>query len=281
MRFPFRGRPLIGVVHLEALPGAPRARLGVDAILRLALRDAAAWVRGGADGLIFENFGDAPFAPERVDPHVPAILAVAAREAVARFRLPVGINVLRNDARSAMAAALASGASFIRVNVHTGAMETDQGILEGRADETLRIRRALGAKVAIFADVYVKHAAPLFRGSPARAASDAVHRGHADALLVTGDATGGEADPARLAEVKRAAPRTPVLVASGVTPDNADAFAEADGFIVGTYAKRGGRIDVVRVRKLVKATRRSRGRPRRPGGPWRACGTSRPAGGGR
>ncbi|HTF57184.1 MAG TPA: BtpA/SgcQ family protein [Planctomycetota bacterium] len=266
MPYPFRGRPLIGVVHLEALPGAPRARRTVDELLSLALRDAEAWVRGGADGLIVENFGDAPFAPDRVDPQVPAILAIVAREARARFRLPVGINVLRNDARSALAAALAAGASFVRVNVHTGAMETDQGIVQGRADETLRYRRALDAKVAIFADVFVKHAAPLFRATPGRAAADAVLRGQADALLVTGDATGDEADPARLAEVKRAAPRTPVLVASGITPGNVERYAAADGFVVGTWAKRNGRVDAKRVRELVAAIRRSTARLRRRGG---------------
>ena len=270
MPYPFRGRPLIGVVHLEPLPGSPRARLPFDALRRLALADAGAWARGGADALLLENFGDAPFAPDRVDPHVPAILAVLARDVREAFTLPVGLNVLRNAARSAMAAAVASGASFIRVNVHTGAMETDQGILQGRADETLRYRRALGARVAIFADVFVKHAAPLLRTTPARAAADAVHRGLADALLVTGDATGGEADPARLAEVKRAVPRTPVLVASGVTPDNADAFAGADGFIVGTWVKRNGRVDVKKVRALAGAIRRSTASRRRPGGRARA-----------
>lgn len=239
------------------MPGAPRARLPVDAILRRAAADARAWIAGGADGLLVENFGDLPFAPEHVEPQVATIMAVAAHELIRRFKVPVGVNVLRNDARSALAVALASGAAFIRVNVHTGAMETDQGILQGRAGETLRYRKSIGSRAAIFADVFVKHAAPLLRLSPARAAADAVFRGGADALLITGPSTGEAADPSRLEAVRAAVPGTPILVASGVTPDNAAAFARADGFIVGSYAKRRGAVenpvDVARVRKLKKA----------------------------
>lgn len=259
MNLPFRGRPLIGVVHLAALPGSPRAERDVESVLARASRDAAAWIDGGADGLLVENFGDLPFAPERAGPATTAAMAVIARELVRCFRVPVGVNVLRNDAASALAVAAASGAAFIRVNVHTGAMETDQGILEGRAHETLRYRRELGARVAILADIFVKHAAPLRRSTPGRAAADAVERGLADALLVTGESTGSSADPRRLHEVKLAVPGTPVLVASGITADNAREFREADGFVVGTYAKRGGKIanavDGRRVRALVKALR--------------------------
>lgn len=261
MDLPFRGRPLIGVVHLAPLPGSPRSALGMDAILARATRDAAAWVAGGASGLLVENFGDLPFAPERAGPATTAAMAVIARELVRRFAVPVGVNVLRNDAAAALAVAAASGASFIRVNVHTGAMETDQGILQGRAHETLRYRRELGARVAILADIFVKHAAPLRRTTPGRAAADAVERGLADALLVTGESTGTAADPRRLHEVKLAVPGTPVLVASGITAENAGAFREADGFVVGTYAKRAGKIsnpvDVRRVKALTKAIRRT------------------------
>lgn len=249
------GRPLIGMVHLLPLPGSPRAR-DPEAVLRRALADARAVAAGGGDGLLVENYGDLPFAPDRVEPHVPAFMAVVARELIRATGLPVGINVLRNDARSAVAAAAASGASFVRVNVHTGSAWTDQGLLHGRAHETLRYRRSLGAKVAIFADVLVKHASPASSADAGAAAREAVHRGLADAVLVTGAETGAAADAGRVGAVKAAVPGVPVLVASGVTPENAADFGEADGFIVGSGLKRGGRaenpVDSRRVRALAR-----------------------------
>src|SRR5207245_839512 len=99
---------------------------------------------------------------------------------------PVGVNVLRNDACAALGIAATVGAAFIRVNVHSGVAASDQGILEGRAAETLRLRDALGVPVAIWADVHVKHARPLDSEDVARAAEDAVERGLADAILVSG-----------------------------------------------------------------------------------------------
>jgi membrane complex biogenesis BtpA family protein len=113
---------------------------------------------GGFDAAVLENYGDVPFFKGRVDPVTVASmsrLAVAVRSEAGTLRL--GINVLRNDAASALAVAFAAGADFIRVNVHVGATATDQGVIEGRAAETLRLRAALGADVAIWSDVHVKH----------------------------------------------------------------------------------------------------------------------------
>ncbi len=257
---PFAGRrSVIGMVHLLPLPGSPRAR-GAEEVLRRALADARALAEGGVDGLLVENFGDLPFAPGPVDPQVTALMAVAAREVRRQSGLlPVGINVLRNDARAALAVALAAGASFVRVNVHVGAAFTDQGRIEGRAHETLRFRRAIGSRAAIFADVFVKHARPAGRTDLATAAREAAYRGLADVLLVTGPETGAPADPGRLRAVKRAVPDRPVFAASGVSAETVAAFAEADGFIVGTAFKRGGRVedrvDPRRVRRIVRALR--------------------------
>lgn len=254
---PFAGfRPVIGMVHLLPLPGSPRAR-GVGEVLRRALSDARALAAGGVDGLLLENFGDLPFTPGPVDPQVTAVMAVAAFEVRRRVPLPLGINVLRNDPRAALAVALAAGASFIRVNVHVGAAHTDQGRIEGRAHETLRFRRAIGSRAAVFADVFVKHARPAGRTDLATAARETAYRGLADVLLVTGPETGAAADPGRLLAVKRAVPGRPVFVASGVTEDTADLMPEADGFIVGTAFKRAGRVenpvDPARVRRIVRA----------------------------
>ncbi|MBI2900480.1 MAG: BtpA/SgcQ family protein [Planctomycetes bacterium] len=241
-------RPVIGVVHLLPLPGSPRAR-DLEEVRRRALADAKAL--RGVHAMIVENYGDAPFFPDRVEPHVVACMTAIA----CALPRPLGVNVLRNDARAALAVALAAGADFIRVNVHTGVMHTDQGTIEGRAFETLRMRAALGAKALVFADVLVKHASG--GGDPASAARDAAYRGLADALLVTGARTGAPPDPERLRLVKRAVPDRPVLAASGLAPENLPLFAEADGFIVGTALKKGGRtgnpVDPRRVREFLRA----------------------------
>ena len=252
-------RPVIGMVHLLPLPGSPRAR-AVKEIRAAAVADARTLARGGVDGILVENYGDAPFTSGSVEPQVVAVMAVIASDVRATSGLPIGINVLRNDARSALAVAVASGASFIRVNVHVGAAETDQGHIDGRAFETLRTRKALGAEVAIFADVFVKHARPSDRIDVATAARDTAYRGGADALLVTGPETGAAPAGERLAEVKRAVPDVPVVVASGLTPENARGFLGADGYIIGSALERGGvagnRVELRRVQAMVRALKR-------------------------
>jgi membrane complex biogenesis BtpA family protein len=225
-----------------------------------ALADARALAGGGVDGILVENYGDAPFSAGSVEPQVVSSMAVIAAEIRAATRLPLGINVLRNDARSALAVALASGASFIRVNVHVGAAETDQGRIEGRAAETLRYRRSLGCGIAIFADVFVKHARPVGTDDLAAAARDTAYRGLADALLVTGAETGSAPDPERVRRVKGAVPDRPVFVASGLTEENVNSFPESDGCIIGSAFERsgraGGRVEAQRVRALLRALKR-------------------------
>jgi uncharacterized protein len=197
-----------------------------------------------------------------VEPSTVAALSVVAGALRAMFpAAPLGINVLRNDARSALAIACATGAVFIRVNVHAGAVVADQGLLHSDAYGTLRERRLLGADVALFADVQTKHAAPLAPIDVEHEARDLVHRGLADALIVTGRSTGEAAAVADVKRVRDAVPETPLLVGSGVTAESvAELLSVADGAIVGTWIKREGRIDnpvdPARVSRLVDAARR-------------------------
>jgi membrane complex biogenesis BtpA family protein len=188
-------RPVIGVIHLPPLPGAPRSGVSMERLIRGAVRDARVLVKGGARGVIVENLGDAPFSKGSVEPHVVACMAVVA-EAVKKEvgdSLFVGINVLRNDAKSALGIASAVGASFIRVNVHVGAMVTDQGLIEGDARETLLYRNRVCPNVGIAADILVKHASPLGAADLIQIGKDAHLRGGASSLIITGCATGAEA----------------------------------------------------------------------------------------
>ncbi len=256
-----RPRGFIGVVHLPPLPGDPRAG---DATFSqaeaAALADAEALVRGGVDGLIIENFGSAPFvkgtAGDRLPPHQVAALALIARRCADLADTTVGVNCLRNDAPAALGIAAAAGLDFVRVNVHVGAYVTDQGLIEGEAATSLRYRQALGAEsVAILADLLVKHATPLAPVRATDAARDTLGRGLADGLIVTGDATGAPIAEALLEDVRAAAGEAPILLGSGVTPENAPRLAPlANGAIVGTWLKRDGDVrapvDEERVRRL-------------------------------
>lgn len=254
---------LIGVIHLDPLPESPRYGGDLAAVIGAASRDARALADAGFDGIMVENFGDAPFVPDRVSPVTVASMtacAIAVREAAPE--LPLGINVLRNDAEAALAIALASSAEMIRVNVHTGARVTDQGLIEGRAHATLRLRRALGAeRIALLCDVDVKHSAALAARPIAEEAHDLAERGLADGVLVTGSGTGRSAD-ARDLEVVLGAVRVPALVASGVTEHNLAGVRAAHGVIVGSCLRKSGRagdpIDPDIARRFADAFRASR-----------------------
>jgi membrane complex biogenesis BtpA family protein len=253
---------VIGVVHLPPLPGAPGWDGDFAGLLNRARADLLALAEGGVDAVVIENFGDAPFRAEAVEPETIAAMARVIAELRPLTAVPLGVNVLRNDAAAALAiAAICAGPdSFIRVNVHSGAMLTDQGLITGRADRTIRRRRELGVAVAILADVLVKHAVPLGPLTIEDAARDAVERGFADALIVTGVGTGHATDLADVRRVRAALPDTPLLVGSGVNEANiADTFALADGAIIGTAFKSGGvttnPVDPARVRRLVAAAK--------------------------
>lgn len=262
MKTVLRERPiLIGVVHLLATPGAPRFAGDREAPLRRALADARALLDGGCNALIVENFGDVPFHAETVPAETIASLALAVSAvcAIAR-RVPVGVNVLRNDARAALGICAATGANFVRVNVLVGAAVTDQGVIQGRAAELLRERARLAPETQILADVHVKHATPLGRESIEDASRDARERGLADALIVSGTRTGAPVDVETLARVRAAVPNAPLLVGSGLTIDNAkELLPHCDGAIVGTWFKRDGdvaaEVDAARVKRLVKLFR--------------------------
>jgi len=254
--FPATRKPVIGMIHLPPLPGSPASRLSLEEIRDWVLGDAEALATGGVNGFIVENYGDAPFYPRRVPPHTVAFMTVLAREVKAKFGLPLGVNVLRNDALAALAVATAAGAEFIRVNVYTGARLADQGILEGEAHEVLRSRKLLGSEVRIFADVAVKHSAPLAARPLRDEVEDTILRGRADAIIVSGAATGKETCLDDLREAKAAARSTPVLVGSGVHAGSAaEVLRLADGLIVGTAFKIDGvttnAVDRSRVREFM------------------------------
>jgi uncharacterized protein len=245
--------PIIGCVHLMALPGAPLYGGSMSVVYDKAIEEAEILIECGVDGLIIENFRDTPYYPKRVPVETVAALAAVARELKRHVACPIGLNVLRNDGEAALAIATAVEASFIRVNVHCGAVVSEQGIIEGAANETLRLRSALRSGVLIFADVGVKHARPLVDRGLVTETKDVIERGCADAVIVSGERTGSETPAEVVQEVRRAA-EAPVLVGSGAKPENIGSiFSLVNGMIVGSYFKSAGQANNFVERSRVKA----------------------------
>jgi hypothetical protein len=259
-------KPVIGMVHLWPLPGAPGyTGYGMQVIVEHALRDAEALVQGGVDGLVVENMWDLPYyVGNDVKPEAMTAQAVAAAEVVKNFPVPVGINVIHNGGVVCLAIAVAAGARFIRVCILTGARVWDTGEFDhGCAAELMRKRKELAADgIHIFADVDKKHSVP-FPGIDLQTHIQWTEFYGADALIVSGKFTGNAPDVEKVREAKRLATR-PVLIGSGCSAENAAAFLPyADGIIVGTSLKRDGvmenAVDAARVSALMEKVRAVRG----------------------
>lgn len=250
-------KPVIGMVHLEPLPGSPLFSGNRDEIFEAAMADVKALEQGGVSAILVENFGDAPFFPDRVPAETVACITAILQYLKSKSNLPFGVNVLRNDGYAAVAIAAATGVQFVRVNVLSGAAVTDQGIISSNAHNIARLRRNLGVDVKIFADVQVKHATPQGAIPIEQAATELFERALADALICTGAATGSTINLEELAALRKQFPNRPLIAGSGVTAENAKAIFElADAAIVGTYFKVDGKVsnpvDPERVRSMIQ-----------------------------
>lgn len=248
---------VVGVLHLPPLPGSARGGPAstMPAILDAMRRDADIYREGGIETVIVENYGDLPFTKGRVDAAVTSAMTRVVDLAQREFELTVGVNVLRNDILTAVAIAAMTGARFVRANVYIGVMQTESGMIEGCAHAVQAELKRLGADVEIWADLDVKHAAPLVQRSLADQADDAIERSFASALIVTGKATGAAADPEAVASLRAHAPDAPIYVGSGANERTIPRMPGATGFIVGTAMKRDGivtePVDPARVRAIL------------------------------
>ena len=234
-------RALIGCVHVAALPGTPKASLPVATIAKQAAAEARHYQDAGLHAVMIENMHDRPYLARRVGPEVVAAMAVVARVVRDAIEVPLGLQVLAGANEAALGVALAADAAFVRVEGFVFAHVADEGLMTSDAGALLRYRRAIGAEgVRVFADVKKKHSAHAITADVDIA--DTAHAAEfflADGLVVTGVATGRAADAADVRAVAEAV-SIPVLVGSGITPENIAAYPEADAFIVGTALKRDG-----------------------------------------
>ena len=237
-------RPLLGMLHLPPLPGSPHYAGNMQDIIDAALHDAKILSEAGFAGLIIENLGDAPYYPDHVPAETVAAMSVVAAHVRQQTSIPIGVNVLRNDAQTATAIATAADLQFIRVNILIGTSVTDQGVISGQAHLVARTRQRLRAEnVLIFADIRVKHAAPLVDRELAQEIDDLFERALADAIIVSGTGSGKPVDANFLREVKKLSGERPVLIGSGLNEENArELLAVVDGAIVGSSVKIDGKI---------------------------------------
>jgi membrane complex biogenesis BtpA family protein len=257
-------QPVIGMIHLGALPGTAAAAQDLRTIERRALREAAVYRDAGLHGVMLENMHDTPYLRGRVGPEIVAAMAVVARAVKDATRLPCGVQILAGANLDALAVAHAAGLDFIRAEGFAFAHVADEGFIQSSAAELLRYRRALGAeRVQVWADVKKKHSSHAITADVGIGeTAHAVEFMRGDAVIVTGAVTGDAPRPADVQAVK-AATSLPVFLGSGVTAANLAGFLPvADGFIVGSEFKRGGRwtgpVDPARVRRFMRALRDAR-----------------------
>lgn len=251
-------KPVIGMIHVGALPGTPANNRSVSEVMEHALSEAKVYRAGGVDGVMIENMHDVPYLRGRAGPEIVAAMAVIARAVKDDCGMPVGIQILAGANMEAMAVAHAARLDFIRAEGYAFAHIADEGWIESSAAELLRYRKQIGAdRVQVWADVKKKHSSHAVTTDISQGATaEAVEFMRGDAVVVTGNATG---DPPRVADVLEVKAHTglPVILGSGVDATNVSDFYEAaDGFIIGSYFKREGRwansVDMMRVERLME-----------------------------
>jgi membrane complex biogenesis BtpA family protein len=252
------------MIHVGALPGTPASKVSVPEIIEQAVSEARIYRAGGVDGVMIENMHDVPYLRGRVGPEIVAAMAVTGRAVKEECNLPTGVQILAGANTEAMAVAHAAGLDFIRAEGYAFAHIADEGWIESSAAELLRYRKQIGAeRVEVWADVKKKHSShAVTTDISLGATAEAVEFMRADAVIVTGSATGRPPCIADVAEA-RANARLPVLLGSGVDAANiADFYEAADGFIVGSYFKRDGHwaspVDPERVERFIEAVSKLR-----------------------
>jgi len=268
----FTKNKLIAVIHLPPLPGSPLALKRnlspweiIDEVGMLAIRETQILTKAGFQSIILENYGDAPFYKSNVPPETIAALTMICAAVKANTKASIGLNVLRNDPFAALSIASSTGLDFIRVNILNGVTATDQGLIEGKAAELLRFREILRSKVLILADVHVKHAHSLLENSLESSLQDTYNRGGADALIISGNATGEEVSEESIqsALVFAKKYKAPVFIGSGTNEKTIQAYKKQGfGIIIGSFLRKGQKagepLDPKNIQKIITLYKKSK-----------------------
>jgi uncharacterized protein len=251
-------KPIIGMIHVDALPATPNYNGDVSYIIDKAVKEAMVYCNAGVDAMAIENMHDIPYIKRTVGPEITSIMSIIGYEVKNKTGLPCGIQILAGANKYALAAAYSAGLDFIRAEGFVFAHAADEGLMESDAGELLRYKKAIGAEdILVFTDIKKKHSSHAITSDiniveTAKAAQFFL----SDGIIITGSSTGEEADIYEINKVKEAT-NIPVLIGSGITLDNFDKYYNsADAFIIGSYFKQGGywknEVDIDRVEALIK-----------------------------
>ncbi len=258
--FQMKDKALVGMVHVQALPGTPGNRLAVREIVEAAVAEAALLEKTGFDAIIVENMHDRPYLLRHVGSEIVAAMTVVVQAVRQAVDVPLGVQILAGANTHALAVAHASDASFIRAEGFVFAQVSDEGLMDtADAAKLLRYRRLIGAdEIAVIADIKKKHSSHAITADVGLAeTAKAAEFFGADGVIVTGVSTGSPANPDEVLAASQAV-RLPTYVGSGVTPENLPSLWNcAAGFIVGSYIKRDGiwsnPLDISRISRLMES----------------------------
>jgi membrane complex biogenesis BtpA family protein len=237
-----KSKPIIGMIHVQALPGTPNHSLKIQEIIDLALEEARLYKKAGIDAIMIENMHDIPYLKVTIGHEISSIMSLIAYLIKKETNLPVGIQILAGANKAALAAAKASNIDFIRAEGFVFAHTADEGIIEAQAGDLLRYRKQIDAQhIAVFTDIKKKHSSHAITDDislldTAKAAQFFL----SDGVIVTGNHTGSSASIEELQELKSTLD-FPVFVGSGITKENVTSYLPiCDAMIVGSYFKENG-----------------------------------------
>ncbi|HOT74618.1 MAG TPA: BtpA/SgcQ family protein [Candidatus Wallbacteria bacterium] len=235
-------KAVIAMIHVGALPGAPASRLSVSEIIKNAAEEALLYKKAGVHSIMIENMHDIPYVKGSCGPEISTLMSIIGYEVKKVSKLPCGIQILAGANREAMAAAHAAGLDYIRAEGFVFGHMADEGMIESCAGDLLRYRKAIGAeRIKVFTDIKKKHSSHAITSDiTIEETAHAAEFFLSDGVIVTGAATGCEADLEEIGRVKKHV-KIPVLVGSGVDIDNVKTYLSAsDALIVGSYFKHDG-----------------------------------------
>ncbi len=226
-------KPIIGMIHVPALPGTPANILKPEEIISHCLKEATKLKKGGMDGIMIENMHDLPYLKKNIGPEIVGMMSVVGHEVKKATQLPCGIQILAGANMEALAVAQAGGLDFIRAEGFVFGHIADEGYMDADAGELLRYRKQIGAEhILVFTDIKKKHSShSLTNDIDIVETAKAAEYFLSDGLIVTGKSTGETANIDEINQVKSAS-NLPVIVGSGITIDNVSDYLKASDAII-------------------------------------------------
>lgn len=251
-------KTIVGMIHVDALPGTPNHKRSIQQIIELATKEASIYLDAGIDALMIENMHDVPYLKGNVGPEIVASMSAVAVELRKMTDKPLGIQILAVANKHALAVAQAANFDFIRAEGFVFGHLADEGYIDSCAGELLRYRKMIGAEeIAVYTDIKKKHSshaltADISLSETVKTAEYFLSNG----IIITGSSTGKAALIDDVKEARKAT-QLPVFIGSGITTENLESYWDfADAFIVGSHFKKNGDwkncVDEERVKTLMK-----------------------------